>query len=349
MILALPADLLGFQRTVPRWQVHRRAVSEVFVCESRTMGLDEFAVSVQMPRAHLLWSDRVRGYHDCLMAVEAGRQALIMLCHAHYGMAVDMMMIARSSTVRVCDREAFRDDGATPLEGAFAIRLVDKVMRHDVPVSMTFEGDLLLAGANEHDGTKAMSMGGTLVFTRKEDYEFLRAQSRVRKQLNNVPARGMPDPLAMVAPALVGRRIPGNVVIADEPGFARTAEPDGHLARHRIVVDQANPCFFDHPLDHVPGHLLVEACRQSAIVTAVRDRVLPGPACMVTACGVSFDDFVELDAMADCTVTEVSPADAGTAGTAETARVLVSVRQFGMPVGEVELELAALPPACQPA
>jgi hypothetical protein len=327
--LALPPGLLDFEQTIPRRLVHRRGDSEVFVCGSTALDQDQFAVAVQMPRAHLLWSDRVSGFHDSLMAIEAGRQASIMLAHAYYGLPPDIMMIARSSTVRVKDRAAFRDDGATPLEGAFVMRLAEKASSGGVPVSMRFEGDLFLAGAN------AMSMSGTLVFTPQEDYEILRAQSRARKQLSAAPAaRRLP---ALVAPGLVGRRLQDNVVIGDDPCLGSAAGEGAGLIRHAIIVDQANPCFFDHPLDHVPGQLLLEACRQSAIITAVRDRVLPGPACMVTACTVSLSDFVELDEIADCSATVVpSPVATG------AACLRVSVRQFGTQVGDVELQLSAV-------
>lgn len=61
-------------------------------------------------------------YHDSLMAVEVGRQAVITLSHAHYGVSRSLMMIARSATIKVRDRELCRDGGTTPLERFFVMR-----------------------------------------------------------------------------------------------------------------------------------------------------------------------------------------------------------------------------------
>jgi 2-oxo-3-(phosphooxy)propyl 3-oxoalkanoate synthase len=195
---------------------------------------------------------------------------------------------------------------------------------------MTFDGDLLLAGA------KAMTMSGTLIYTPEADYRILRAQSRARKGLARTPAR--PPAVVSAAPVLVGRRLQGNVVIGDDAARERGAPESPAPVGHDIVVDQANPCFFDHPLDHVPGQLLLEACRQSAIVAAVRESFMPRPSCLVTACRVSFSDFVELDAVAHCSA-RLLARDGG----AGTVRAAVSVQQLGTPVGQVELELTALP------
>jgi hypothetical protein len=81
----------------------------------------------------------------------------------------------------------------------------------------------------------------------------------------------------------------------------------------------------------------MEACRQNAIVTAVRERRLPGPDCLATAFRASFDDFAELDAGCDC---EAHLLDASGA---ETVRAQLGVWQLGAKVGDVEIELAPPP------
>ncbi len=56
----------------------------------------------------------------------------------------------------------------------------------------------------------------------------------------------------------VHKRHDGNVVIAEPVPLDAKA----HLYRTRIVVDADHPFFFDHPLKHLPGMLLLEAVRQ---------------------------------------------------------------------------------------
>jgi hypothetical protein len=210
--LTRAAGLLDFEQTAPRWMTHRRSVSEIFVCGSVALGADRFAVATQMPRAHALWSDRTETFHDPLMAVEAGRQATIMLAHAHFELGRELMMVARSCAMRVHDLAVFRNDGATPLEGIFLMRLVDRKVHNGVPVALSFEGDLFLGT------TRAMTMSGTLVFTPRTDYELLRAHSRARKGVTNGAKAPAPAP---VDPVLVGRERVANVAI----GASRERRP----------------------------------------------------------------------------------------------------------------------------
>ncbi len=64
----------------------------------------------------------------------------------------------------------------------------------------------------------------------------------------------------------VKRKNPGNKICDS----LRIAGRDPLKIRGRLVVDQAHPYFFDHPLDHVPGTQLLEAMFQMAEVIAER-------------------------------------------------------------------------------
>lgn len=308
------AGLLDFEQTVPRWMTHRRSVSEVFVCGTAALDGDVYAVAVQLPRAHALWADRAPGWHDPLLAVEAGRQATIALAHAHFGLGRELMMVARSCDMRVHERATFRDDGQRPLEGIFLMGAVDRKVHNGVPVSLGFEGELFVGGIS------AMAMSGTLVFTAMSDYELLRAHSRARKGLARVQA----DPVEVkpITPALVGRECVDNVAVG-------VPEGDGFP----IIVRPDNPRYFDHPLDHVPGQLLMEACRQNAIATAVDAGALTEPHALVTAFGARFEEFAELDAPCTCVAGELDRPAPG------VVRTTLSVRQLGHTVGAVEIEL----------
>lgn len=313
--LATAYGLLDFGQTVPRWMTHRRSVSEVFVCGTAALGDDVFAVAVQLPRAHALWADRAPGHHDPLMAAESGRQAMIALAHVHFGLGQELMMVARSCDMRVHDLDAFFDDGEAPLEGILLMRAVDQLVHNGVPIAISFAGDLFVGS------TRAMSVSGTLVFTPMPDYELLRAQSRARKGVGGQASPGAPKP---IEPRLVGRECVDNVVLGapTDQGFP-------------IIVTPENPRYFDHRLDHVPGQLLMEACRQNAVATSVRAGALAEPHCLVTAFRARFDEFAELDAPCTCVAGELATPAAGSVHTT------LSVRQLGHTVGEVEIELTA--------
>jgi hypothetical protein len=97
-----------------------------------------------------------------------------------------------------------------------------------------------------------------------------------------------PQP-APADPALVGRHLPANVVIGTP-----TADPAGGLCAP-LVIDIDHPTIFDHRHDHLPGGLIIEACRQLAVaVLGEESATLVGPAWV----RCDFHSFAELDATA---------------------------------------------------
>jgi 2-oxo-3-(phosphooxy)propyl 3-oxoalkanoate synthase len=50
--------------------------------------------------------------------------------------------------------------------------------------------------------------------------------------------------------------------------LSRVSPVRGHVYAAQVHVDLEHPFFFDHPVDHVPGLLLIEAARQFGIVVA---------------------------------------------------------------------------------
>ncbi len=70
--------------------------------------------------------------------------------------------------------------------------------------------------------------------------------------------------------------------------YAHTGADAGATVDSELVVDEENRFFFDHPLDHVPAMLLLDA----ALHAAGR---LPGASASVTALHMRFDRFCEKD------------------------------------------------------
>jgi hypothetical protein len=74
-------------------------------------------------------------------------------------------------------------------------------------------------------------------------------------------ARALP-PGPPFTPELVGRQCGTDVVLAAAPDLA----PDHWFLR----ADLDHPILFDHPVDHAPGMLLLEAARQAALARSPR-------------------------------------------------------------------------------
>ena len=71
--------------TVPRELVHKAAMHEVLLADSRQVDDYECVCVGQLPRAHSFHNDSTRGYHDPLTVLEAVRQAGVLFAHRHLG------------------------------------------------------------------------------------------------------------------------------------------------------------------------------------------------------------------------------------------------------------------------
>ncbi|MCP4655465.1 MAG: acyltransferase domain-containing protein [bacterium] len=107
-------------------------------------------------------------------------------------------------------------------------------------------------------------------------------------------AAGEPVPPACLDREAMSRqsRHPGDAVIGE-----LLVDPAGETISAPLVVDQTDPFFFDHPYDHVPGVLFVEAVRQLA--AALAPGLYPrGPAAgyCVVSLRMDFERWGDVDA-----------------------------------------------------
>lgn len=312
---------LSYERTVRRELAHRRAVGEVFVTDSAQTGEDEFALAIQIPRGHSLWSDRRADYHDPFATGEAARQGSFVIIHQHLGIPVDLPFSMRTFGFTVDRLDAYHDGQRAPLDGIVRYRLSDKRVSGGQLGSMRVDGEVTL------NGVRAMTVGGDVVFMPGGDYQALRAFQRARKPIE--PGT-RPEPTPPLPPASVGRSDPRNVAIGPPAGPAGSR-------RFPLVIDKSHPSYFDHDYDHVPGPLCVEAFRQAAIVTAREAGVIPSPVVAMTGCQLAFDDFGEFEETLFCTADIVpGPEDL-------PVRLRVGLRQFGRELVTGHVELTTYP------
>jgi hypothetical protein len=316
----IDGHFLSYEQTVNRGLAHRRALGEVLVADSVEVAPDRFLASAQIPRAHLLWGDRTAGFHEPLAMVEACRQATFVVAHRHLLVPQGPVFIMQGIEFNVTDLDAFRDNNRDPLEGIFRLKLLNRQEARGGLTNMDFGAELLIAGV------PAMMLKGGITFLPPADYEVFRAFGRAGRVFEAGP------PASPIDVGLRSRSDARNVVIGN-PIVAGTAD---HAARYRIVVDQTHPSFYDHPQDHAPGPLLLEAARQTAIAEAVRTSVLASLHVAVTACRCRFDRFAEHDAAIDCSAVVQGPKEAGP--------VVAAVRfdQMGQRIARINLELSQL-------
>ena len=240
----------AFRATVGRELVHRRAVSEVFPTGLVRNSATDFTVSAQWPRWHVFYGVRGNRF-DSALVLETVRQATILIAHA--GLAV-------------------------PLGHLFLMPHIDVAMTADrspesgQPTQVT--ANVNVSGLRETpDAITAFRVAATF---HVDGQEVARGDASAR----------IVDPVIYrrFRPARLGSAANGNIDPVPAAAVAHTSDWNvvvGRPAtRHRwpLRVDTTNPILFDHPLDHVPGVLLIEAVRQ-ALRLAFEDPAL------------DFDDF----------------------------------------------------------
>ncbi len=319
-----PEHPVAGRRAVHRRLVHRCAVSEVFLTSMAAAprtGPDGERVHVlggTLPGAHAYYGDHTgpqAGRHDPLAVMEVARQAGIAVSHEFFGVPMDHAFLVRVFDGVAVPGPQWEDTGD-----------------RDVVVELTVSREHLHDGRRTgldvvieiaRAGTLMTTVFGSLSWMPPRAWTALRGSGRERIGLPPSPS-GVRPAIAAPAPA-VGRAVQRNVVV----GAPHRA---GDRVEAPLVVDTGHPSLFDHPLDHVPGSLLLEAARQFAVAVA------GSSGRRAATLRSRFDRFVELDLPTVCHTT-IGPAGGGSGRDA----VVVRVEQAGRTCAEIEVEFVAAP------
>jgi hypothetical protein len=231
--------------TVPKEFVHRASVAEVMLTDWDRSEEDRFTVSAQWPRGHSFFTMEDR--YSPLIAAETIRQSGILLAHAEYGAPLDQQFLVW-------------DLGVSARPGHFAVGRTPATLELGVAVSQVKRRGGALTGLRitvemRREGHLAATGGGSLTCVSPAVYRRLRAA--------RLPEDGRPRVIALTAPVppqAVGRISPMDVVLS----------PTGEPGRWQLRMDTRHPVLFDHPVDHVPGMMLLEAARQATAATVGR-------------------------------------------------------------------------------
>ncbi|MEU6407068.1 ScbA/BarX family gamma-butyrolactone biosynthesis protein [Streptomyces sp. NPDC046985] len=260
----------GLTATVPRELVHRASVAEVVLTDWRREDENRFRLAAQWPRGHSFFAPVEDGRHDPLIVAETIRQAGTLLAHAEFGVPLASRFLVHDLDVAV--RPERLHVGHAPASVDIDLACTRLRLQRGVPAGLQIRAVL------RREGRVAATGGGSMSCVSPAAYARLRA----RTPLSDAAA---PPLTAPAAPQSVGRTSPTDVVLSP------TSDPHAW----RLRVDTRHPVLFDHPLDHVPGMLLLEAARQAAA------GVLRRPTLMPLSLAGRFHRYVELHT--PCTVT----------------------------------------------
>ncbi|MET8077950.1 ScbA/BarX family gamma-butyrolactone biosynthesis protein [Streptomyces sp. NPDC005303] len=227
--------------TVPREFVHRVAVAEILLTGWTRTAADRFTITAQWPRAHQLHVSPDRSAYEPLLVAETVRQCGALLAHAAYEVPLGHQFVLQE--LRVATRPEHLAVGTAPAEPVIHITVAELRRRAGRPTALRYDAVVHLGGEQVATGGIAVTWANESVYRR------LRAGRTA-----DVGALRLPRPPSPPLPAdTVGRALPTDVLLS----------PAARPGRWRLRVDTAHPVFFDHPLDHVPGMLLLEAARQA--------------------------------------------------------------------------------------
>jgi hypothetical protein len=185
-----------------------------------------------------------------MLLVESIRQAGIAIAHEYYGVAEDDRILWHDLSFTLDADQLLLDE--RPADVVFGI-VAHQVRRR---------GKTLAGMHMTCDCTRAGRRLGVCELS----WSTLSPRAYARVRGARLDVRPDPRPLAApVAPWLVGRDSPADVVLSESPA----GEP------WPLRVNTRHPVMFDHPVDHVPGMVAIEATRQAALLATGSPHGLP--------------------------------------------------------------------------
>lgn len=277
--------------SVPREYVHKAAASEVLLTGLSPTGPDRFHVSARWPSRHPFYGPK-GGFHDPLLVAESVRQSVPLLSHVAYAVPFGHRQSWSSLRYEV-------DPAALTFTGNDAhvdlhVTCSGTVRRAGRLASLRMQVDLYIDGRPLGVAETRFCNLSPAVYPRLRG-PYADAAQAARRALPLAPA---------MAPARVARTRTRDVVLSCAGARDLSDLPPGPApTRAQLRTDLSHPVLFDHPADHVPGMLLLEAARQSAHAAA---HPLPG---LATGLDAVFTQYVEFDA--PCWIDRTPAADRG--------------------------------------
>ena len=321
-VVPASTQALSFARTVDRRLLHRYNLSVVFLTDLHRSGQSEFVAAALLPARHPHYTSHTGAagrIPDPMLLLECCRQAETYAAHVLFDVDLETRFVLRSwSATFDLDRMADLQHGQLELviaaTTAGARRVAERLRALDY--------DMRLLVTGQQVGRVRMSVA----YVPPDAYAVLRNRGR-----------DQPPPSSHARPAVItGRPVDphrvGRVHATDTVLLDAAASHGRVSAILRLPLE--NPSLFDHPQDHVPGMVLVEAARQLATLATARWGAGAPDRGVMTAMDGSFSAYADLDEL--ITLTARRAGDDGSA-------VEVTVQQRGADVARVRVDLRRVP------
>ncbi|WP_165845825.1 ScbA/BarX family gamma-butyrolactone biosynthesis protein [Streptacidiphilus pinicola] len=244
--------------------VHKHDAEQVLLTDLERIGADEFLIRADWGEAGRLIpsGDGVQGH--AVLLTETIRQTFPLLCHAGYDVPFGDRLVWDEY------RCAFGLAALRSGEGRPELRIAchDLIRRRDRLAGLSLDITV------ERDGERLANAHTRFTVQAPAVYRRLRG-----------PHRDVSEAMA------AARRLPLPPPVSGGSEEFRDAvlSPTDDPSRWQLRIDPHHPVYFDHPADHAPGILLLEAAQQAA-------RILRHPRAGVTeTMETRFHRYIELD------------------------------------------------------
>ena len=234
------------QNTIPKSCVHRAAVGEVFLTDIIKIHDNKYITAGYLPKSHIYFndlpyrksSDRV---YDAILLLEICRQTSIYLTHNIFAVPYSAKFVFDDADFTLFDSDIpYKTECSNVI---VEVDIIERKVRKSELTGLIFRMDIYVDGYC--CAQKIMNISWM------DDRKWHRLHSQRPLECHDTTS------VFAAATHEVGRQLTQKVVVGNADIH------DGGVTT-MLIVDQDHPSIFDHPLDHVPGMLLMEAYRQTA-------------------------------------------------------------------------------------
>ncbi|EAA9129429.1 hypothetical protein GFW62_21195 [Salmonella enterica] len=242
------ADSFNYQCTIPKSYVHRAVIGEVFLTDIRKIHDNKYITAGYLPKSHIYFNDLpyknpADRRYDAILLLEMCRQTSIYVTHNFFSVPYSAKFVFDDADFILFESDIPYKPGCS--NAIVEVNIIERKFRKSALTGLIFRMDVYVDG--RYCAQKIMNIS----WMDERKWHRLRHQRSVEcHDTTTIQAASTHE---------VGRQLPLNVVI----GSAGINEREVITS---LIVDQNHPSIFDHPLDHVPGMLLIEACRQTALL-----------------------------------------------------------------------------------
>lgn len=291
MTATTEATPLDFHRTVDPHVVWTLAPEQTFITDwTFDAEREEFRIAARLPRAHLRYSDTANPYVDVCLLAQVVAQAGVIVVAELLDVPLDSTFLLRRYAASM-----------EPLEnnrlGRDATRYTMKTDRDTTFFKQRRKGRPPTASMItqcELEGRPCGTLEVQGIWVYEDMYELFR---RVGGGGDEMRAAEPYDTSGLEPDPQTGRALPRNQAIArleagEAPGTYSTT----------VLVDREDPTYYERPLDHVPGLLLLDAAKQATTAAVCRERSVTPAEVAVHAAEFNFSRFAELSAPVECQI-----------------------------------------------